>query len=108
MNEYTSPEDRIRLAEFCGIKNFGKYLGQRWFDPLNDHNDCHALIEALHRDGKIVRREDGPEFVNTEVRIWHFGMAGKPRIWTGNEDYRTGVVTLALEILNTQTKESDT
>ena len=69
------------------------------WNPLASHDDCHALIEWLNGRGKIVRTEEGPDFCNDEVRIWHFGMAGKPMIWTG-KDYRIGVVELTLKILD--------
>ena len=131
-NEYASPEDRIRLAEFMGWKwddtirprdhecyprfacwippnhdpKLRKKLGYRWRrfedlpDPLNDYADCHALIEALTRlpGVPVVTMEIG---LNSDhsVAISRDGL-GYPKWIEKCDDYRTGVVTLALEILN--------
>ena len=91
-------------AQFTTISN-GSWAvvnlpnGRADWNPLTYHDDCHALIEWLNGRGKIVRTEEGPDFCYDEVRIWHFGMAGKPMIWTG-KDYRIGVVELTLKLLD--------
>ncbi len=110
-NEYASPEDRIRLAEFVdrcheyvasGMDEDGQACQNCGcgphddYDPLNNHTDCHALIEALRADDKPVALYFGKLH-----RVSLYVETGKFRheSWSG-DDYRTGVVTLALEVLS--------
>ncbi len=114
MSKVTVKEyDRIRLAEFVGwwrdssrtpraaIDEHLDWVaptGDRWFpgtsipDPLHNHADCHALIEALidFKDLPITVRYD-----NQPGEVW----LGGDYCETYDSDYRTGVVMLALEIL---------
>lgn len=124
MTDYPAPDARIRLAEFVGWKRIhartmipersGVYgylphmsQAQPIPDPLNDHNDCHALIEALHKNGVMMTiwYPFSDQCVVDASRDGYLTESLKQRCPNG--DYRTGVVTLALEILD-QTKESDT
>ncbi len=115
MTDYASPEDRIRLAEFMGWRvnerlttdeariwimpgddeDGGWYFDWQLPDPLNSHTDCHALIEALRAYDKPVSLYFG-ELHRVEL----YAGTGKLKheSWSG-DDYRTGVVTLALEVL---------
>lgn len=117
-NEYASPEDRARLAEFMGWKRgrvstvtiMGKDIShQRWIDPdgsdvgmlpdpLNSHNDCHALIEALRADEKFVALYFGKLH---RVRLYVETGKFRHESWSG-DDYRTGVVTLALAVIDSE------
>ena len=119
MSKVTVKEyDRIRLAEFVGwwrdssrtpraaIDEHLDWVaptGDRWFpgtsipDPLHNHADCHALIEALNDARYVVEICKGLLAAGDLVKI--STLNPRPEwTWTG-PDYRTGVVTLALEIL---------
>lgn len=119
MNKYTLPEDQIRLAEFMGWKRLAddpehpRY--DDWFppnnwkrsastllayhtlglpDPLNSHANCHALIEALNRDGWRVEFN----FAN-DGEVWTRIKRGWEEASQWFKDYRTGVVTMALKVI---------
>ncbi len=130
-NEYASPEDRIRLAEFMGWKRLAddpdhpKY--DEWFppnnwkrsastpltyhtlglpDPLNDHTDCHALRDALQRAGYDIEvwwsgtAYEHRSNVNCRVKMkYRSDWSPRPPEGEAFDDYRTGVVTLALDVV---------
>ncbi len=122
-NEYASPEDRIRLAEFVGWipvtdrDDFERGKAPRWRDPehgtegnyvsdlpdpLNDHTDCHALRDALREQGYLTTVHYGFDAYSPydSVKLeTHPERMDYERTWSG-PDYRTGVVTLALEVLS--------
>ena len=101
------PEGRILLAEFVepGFR-FRLPSGKRSAmcpDPLHNHADCHALIEALREQGWLFHMQDCDvsegsklmvEFYRTRLTSWR----RNPWWHDHPADYREGVVTLAMPI----------
>ena len=100
-------ELRPLLAEFCGAEHkngWYRFPGGKWtdFNPLHNHADCHALIEALNGAGyNVIRgeRADGSRYAQI-VKIGEIDAERKVKSWRGEKPQTTrkGVVTLAYPI----------
>ena len=104
MTDYPTPDARIRLAEFVGGDRWEAYINPSKHpecvslpDPLNDHTDCHALIEALRDREKIAVQCDHLPPLAKPANVF-FMRHDLDLFWLG-DDYRVGVVTLALEVV---------
>ena len=108
MTDYPTPDARIRLAEFVGCKRDDHPLRDKdhWFwpngkqgdppDPLTDHTDCHALIEALRGKGW---RPEVRWSKRIGIRLNRIGAPSNIGRYRTFDTWNEGVVTLALEIL---------